>query len=183
MDEDTAKEIQGFQGQLTTLLNRKRKREDIDLEDKVKSLRERLTLANKKCSDATKRCTELSKKNKELQTDNKLLEKSNKEQQASLQKLNIETDNLEQENKTLRTRLKELQKYEVVSKNALSNIKQNISLALGAVLEVETDIDNNFSPVGWHDDDFDLIHVRPRQTCNLTAFQEDIKRTARFSDS
>lgn len=144
MDEDTAKEIQGVQEQLTALLSRKRKREDIDLEDEIGFLRKRLTLANKGYSDATKRCTEISKKARELQAENKLLEKSNKEQQASLQKLNIETDNLEQENKTLKIKLRELQKFEVVSKNALSNIKQNLSLALGAVVEVEDDIDNKF---------------------------------------
>jgi predicted nuclease with TOPRIM domain len=144
MDEDTTKEIQGIQDQLTSLLARKRKREDVDLEIQVEWLRSGLTNTNKRWLSAIAECAELSKKNQELQAENELLGKSNKEHQRSLDNLNIATDALEQENETLRAKLKKFEKYDVVSKNALSNIKQNLSLALGAVVEIENDIDNNF---------------------------------------
>lgn len=149
MDEETAKELQGVQDQLTTLLNRKRKREDIDLENEV-NLRWRLLLSKTECSGATTRiaqesdkCAKLSKENKKLQAKNEQLEKPNKEHRISHKNSDTTINALKQEIETLRVKLKELEKYETVSKNVISIIKKSLSLALGAVSEVGNDKEND----------------------------------------
>lgn len=124
MDKDTAKEVQNIQDQSTPRSTRKRKREDVDLEDEIKSPAELLTPSNKKRFKATpksaqkcKKCSELSEKNDQLQEEIKQLELEKKElkdatmeHKTSLIKLYDIYDNLEDENKILKLKLKKLER-------------------------------------------------------------------------
>ncbi|KAH0284365.1 hypothetical protein M436DRAFT_82945 [Aureobasidium namibiae CBS 147.97] len=124
MDKDTAKEIQNAQDQSTPRSTRKRKREDVDLEDGIKSPKEFLTPSNKKRLKATpksvqkcKKCSALSKKNdqlqeelKQLEVEKKQLEDATMEHKTSLRKLYDVYDKMEQENEVLKTKLKKLEK-------------------------------------------------------------------------
>lgn len=131
MDNSTAKKARDVQDQLTAPSTRKRKREDANLEDGLKSPMEHLTLSNKKRPKAIpkgaqkcKKCAELSKKDdqleediKQLKVDNKLQKEATKEHKASLRKLYDGYDELEQENEALKAKLKKLEKDEIISKN------------------------------------------------------------------
>ncbi|KAG9667505.1 hypothetical protein KCU99_g8905, partial [Aureobasidium melanogenum] len=162
MDEETAKEIQRLQDELTSLLSRKRKRDDDALEDEVKHLKERLTNSIKRCQDANLRSTQLSKKNKELEIENELLEKSTKDQAHSINRLGLEIDELEQENNRLKAKLEKLEKHEATSKNAISALKK-----LGSALEAVSEIDVDTLP--FHTSDINkncyssLISLRSRE--------------------
>lgn len=138
MDDETAKEVQGLQDQLTSLLPRKRKRDDDALEDEIKHLKQRLTNSIKRCQDANIKSTQTSKKNKELEIENELLEKSTKDQARSIRRLGHKIDELEQENNRLKARLENFEKHEAASKNAISAIKK-----LGLALEAVSKIDDN----------------------------------------
>lgn len=124
MDKDTAKEIQNAQDQSAPRSTRKRKREDVDLEDETKSPTELLTPSNKKRLKATpksaqkcKKCSELSKENDQLQkeirqleVEKKQLKEATMEHKTSLRKLYDECDKVEEENKALKAKLKKLEK-------------------------------------------------------------------------
>ncbi|CAD0094806.1 unnamed protein product [Aureobasidium mustum] len=104
MDEETAKEIRGLQDQLSSLLSRKRKRDNDALEDEVKHLKQRLTNSLKRCQDANAKSAQLSKKNKELEIENELLEKSTKDQAHSISRLSLEIDELSWSKRTTDSR-------------------------------------------------------------------------------
>lgn len=141
MNEDTVKKPQNIQDPVTTPSNRKRKRENVDLNDELKSTKERLTLSNKKRPKATpesaqkcKKCAELSKKNnqlqediKQLKVDNKLQKEATNEHKASLRKLYGGYDELEQENEALKAKLEKLEKDEIISKNDIGQQKKSQS--------------------------------------------------------
>jgi chromosome segregation ATPase len=161
MDEDTANELEGIQGQLTSLLARKRKRQVVDLEDEVKSLEESLALLGKEYLDATAQSVEesenyaeLPKKNSQLQKDHKQLQveiqwpatSSNHERQDLLeerQELLGKLYELERANSVLRAKLHKLRKCKIDSKKAISIIKEDLSQAFRAVSGVEDGIGND----------------------------------------
>lgn len=135
MVKDTTKRIQDVQSQQTPPSIRKRKREDVDLDDGLKSPKEHLTPSNKKRPKATpksaqkcKKCAELSKKNEQLQDDieqlemeKKQLKEATNEHKASLRKLYDGYDELDKENEALKAKLKKLEKEEVILKSAIDH--------------------------------------------------------------
>ncbi|KAH0029079.1 hypothetical protein KCU78_g3459, partial [Aureobasidium melanogenum] len=142
MDEETAKEIQGLQDQIASLLTRKIQREDVSMEDEVKHLKQRLTNSIKRCQDANLRSTQLSKKNEQLENENQLLERSTKDQARSIRTQDFEIDELEQENRALKAKLERLENHEAASKNAIAALREKLDL----VLEAVSKIDDNPTP-------------------------------------
>ncbi|KAG9566703.1 hypothetical protein KCU71_g4263, partial [Aureobasidium melanogenum] len=137
MDEETAKEIQGLQDQIASLLTRKLQREDVSMEDEIKHLKQRLTNSIKRCQDANLRSTQLSKKNEQLENENQLLEKSTKDQARSIRTQDFEIDELEQENRALKAKLERLEKHEAASKNAIAALREKLDLVLEAVSKID----------------------------------------------
>lgn len=137
MDQEIAKEIQGLQDQITSLLTRKRQREDISMEDEIKHLKQRLTNSIKRCQDANIRSAQLSKKNAQLETENQLLENSTKDQARSIRTQDFEIGELEQENRTLKAKLETLEKHDTASRNAVAALREKLDLVLEAVSKID----------------------------------------------
>lgn len=135
MDDQTTKELLGIQRQLTSIVTRKRQREDEeDLERKVRELEHRL-------KDSFKRSQRMSTVYKQLKSENEQLQKRLEEQEeaasTTIEGCQEEVNELEKKNAKLMFKLRKVEERELASKKVLPVLKTKLNEALRAITELE----------------------------------------------
>ncbi|TIA54564.1 hypothetical protein D6C77_07707 [Aureobasidium pullulans] len=144
MDDQTTKELLGIQRQLTSIVTRKRQREDEedlerkadeeDLERKVKELERRL-------KDSFKRSQRMSTVYKQLKSENEQLQKRLEEQEeaasTTIEGCQEEVNELEEKNAKLMFKLRKVEERELASKKVLPVLKMKLDEALKVITELE----------------------------------------------
>ncbi|THX84133.1 hypothetical protein D6D08_04544 [Aureobasidium pullulans] len=135
MDDQTTKELLGIQRQLTSIVTRKRQREDEeDLERKVRELENRL-------KDSFKRSQRMSTVHKQLKLKHGKLQKRLEEQEeaasTTIEGWQEEVYELREKNDKLILKLRKLEERELASKNVLPVLKTKLDEALKVITELE----------------------------------------------
>lgn len=149
MDDQTTKELLEIQQQLTSIVTRKRQREDEESwEHKAKELEHRL-------KDSFKRSQRMSTVYKQLKSENEQLQKRLEEQEETertlserlaavdqameimMEEWQEEVNEVDEKNDKLMLKLRELEERELASKKALPVLKTKLNEALKVITELE----------------------------------------------
>ncbi|THY14077.1 hypothetical protein D6D00_09937 [Aureobasidium pullulans] len=135
MDDQTTKELLEIQQQLTSIVTRKRQREDEESwEHKAKELKHRLGESIKEYQSMSAVHKQLKLKHGKLQ---KRLEEQEEVASTTIEGCQEEVYELREKNDELKLKLRELEERELASKKALPVLKTKLNEALKAITELE----------------------------------------------
>ncbi|CAC9894733.1 unnamed protein product [Aureobasidium pullulans] len=135
MDDQTTNELLEIQQQLTSIVTRKRQREDEESwEHKAKELKHRL-------GESIKDYQSMSAVHKKLKVEHGKLQKRLEEQEeaasTTIEGWQEEVYELREKNGELKLKLRELEERELASKKVLPVLKTKLNEALKAIAELE----------------------------------------------